>query len=444
MRILSNIKSSINQHFLKKVTNQLGANNVISNTSKTPDRDVFEKSDSTNKDGNYMISALLDDKENKKLYSLLDNKQIQKLIQDGKINAASILRIVKFDELVSNISNKPPVDESNQSADDFKGVNIFDLSAITNIRRNLYSLSSNDKFELQFYVRGLKHLFDIDNLFSDDEKNEINLLDKSLVKSLKYAINPAQITKEDMKNMMTGFFANNDKSLDKLLSTTDFRQFGKQGLPLSYPRKAFLNDLTKVFARVSKYKKDKIAQKLGVSFIEDGYNKIIGYDGIIDLTNLASDGVEGEVLSLVNRFIKENSVITGNKKLDNALNSLIEGMPEFINVIGKQQHVTQTLSVDAHILSVLQFAMANKDYAKLSDEDKTCLKFAIVLHDIAKSEGIIDKQHPDDSALFAKNIMEKYQFSKEINDRIFEIAKNHHWLEKFFVCIEARKTGACC
>ena len=346
--------------------------------------------------------------------------------------------------MVSNISNKAPVDESNQSADDFKGVNIFDLSAIANIRRNLYSLSSNDKFELQFYVSELKHLFDIDNLFSDDEKNEINLLDKLLVKSLKYAINPTQITKENKKNMMTGFFANNDKSLDKLLSTTDFRQFGKQGLPLSYPRKAFLNDLTEVFARVSKYKKEEIAQKLGVSFIEDGYNKIIGYDGIIDLTNLASDGVEGEVLSLANRFIKENSVITGNKKLDNALNSLIEGMPEFINVIGKQQHVTQTLSVDAHILSVLQFTMANKDYVKLSDEDKTCLKFAIVLHDIAKSEGIIDKQHPDNSALFAKNIMEKYQFSKEINDRIFEIVKNHHWLEKFFVCIEARKTGACC
>ena len=173
MRILSNIKSSINQHFLKKVTNQLGANNVISNTSKTPDRDVFEKSDSTNKDGNYMISALLDDKENKKLYSLLDNKQIQKLIQDGKINAASILRIVKFDELVSNISNKTPVDESNPSADDFKGVNIFDLSASANIRRNLYSLSSNDKFELQFYVRELKHLFDIDNLFSDDKKMKL-------------------------------------------------------------------------------------------------------------------------------------------------------------------------------------------------------------------------------------------------------------------------------
>ena len=269
-------------------------------------------------------------------------------------------------------------------------------------------------------------------------------MDKLLVKSLKYAINPTQITKENKKNMMTGFFANNDKSLDKLLSTTDFKQFGKQGLPLSYPWKAFLNDLTEVFARVSKYKKEEIAQKLGVSFIEDGYNKIIGYDGIIDLTNLASDGVEGEVLSLANRFIKENSIITGDKKLDNALNSLIEGMPEFINVIGKQQHRTQTLSVDAHILSVLQFAMANKDYAKLSDEDKTCLKFAIVLHDIAKSEGIIDKQHPDNSALFTKNIMEKYSFSKEINDRIFEIVKNHHWLEKFFVCIEKKKTGACC
>lgn len=53
------------------------------------------------------------------------------------------------------------------------------------------------------------------------------------------------------------------------------------------------------------------------------------------------------------------------------------------------------------------------------------------MHDIAKSEGIIDKQHPDNSALFTKNIMEKYSFSKEINDRIFEIVKNHHWLEKY-------------
>ena len=75
--------------------------------------------------------------------------------------------------MVSNISNKTPVDESNQSADDFKGVNIFDLSASANIRRNLYSLSSNDKFELQFYVRELKHLFDIDNLFSDDKKMKL-------------------------------------------------------------------------------------------------------------------------------------------------------------------------------------------------------------------------------------------------------------------------------
>ena len=222
MSFFSNVKLNIRQHFLDKTANPLSVNNVTSNSLKTLNKDVFEKSSSSNQGRNSMTYAdkmnivrknknvqklvnygifdetdlvmlidfseekieqllnllqnkrimemfysgamsisslflfsLLDDKENKKLYSLLDNKQIQKLIQDGKINAASILRIVKFDELVSNISNKPPVDESNPSADDSKGVNIFDLSAIANIRKNLYSLSSNDKFELQFYVSEL-------------------------------------------------------------------------------------------------------------------------------------------------------------------------------------------------------------------------------------------------------------------------------------------------
>lgn len=76
MSLFSNVKLNIRQHFLDKIANPLSVNNVTSNSLKTLNKDVFEKSSSTNKDGNYMISALLDDKENKKLYSLLDNKQI--------------------------------------------------------------------------------------------------------------------------------------------------------------------------------------------------------------------------------------------------------------------------------------------------------------------------------------------------------------------------------
>ncbi len=64
----------------------------------------------------------------------------------------------------------------------------------------------------------------------------------------------------------------------------------------------------------------------------------------------------------------------------------------------------------------------------LSELDKTCLKFAIIMHDIAKSEGVIDDAHPEMSALFARNILEKYQLPIEIKDRIFELIKYHHWL----------------
>ncbi len=76
MSLFSNVKLNIRQHFLDKTANPLSVNNVVSNSLKTLNKDVFEKSSSTNQDRNYMISALLDDKENKKLYSLLDNKQI--------------------------------------------------------------------------------------------------------------------------------------------------------------------------------------------------------------------------------------------------------------------------------------------------------------------------------------------------------------------------------
>ena len=134
---------------------------------------------------------------------------------------------------------------------------------------------------------------------------------------------------------------------------------------------------------------------------------------------------------MCNSFIKENKVSTGNQELDDTLNSLIEGMPEFVNVIGKQQHSTQALSVDAHILKVLQEAVNNENYDSLSDIDKTCLKFATVMHDIAKQEGVVDDAHPEASALYARNILEKYTFSDDVNDRIFELVKNHHWLEAY-------------
>ncbi len=262
-------------------------------------------------------------------------------------------------------------------------------------------------------------------IFTTEEKNFLGV-DKEierLQKLIETVISVTPVSKEATQQMMSRFFANNNPQLDTLLSTTNFAKFGKEGLPLKYSRKAFVDDLTKTLSNVSEAEKSDILTKLGIILIDNS-----GYDGIIDLSKLSSEGAEGEVLSLAIKFIKENSVATGDSELDEALNSLIQGMPEFINIIGKQQHQTQDFSVDIHILTVLKESMSNPEYQNLSDSDKTCLKFATIFHDIAKSEGIVDDGHAEICALYTRDILRKISLPIELKDRIYELVNNHHWL----------------
>ncbi len=368
----------------------------------------------------------------KQLYILLNNEQIQELIQYiGQINGDDLFTFAKFEEdhfntLITLLQRKGIKTQNANSI-----MNLVSVYTTINSDVNLNNLSFKEKMKLKEELDEIKNLLSIKDLLNEDEIAKINSFDEKLSKSLNSIITPTQVSDENIHNMMRGFFANNNPQLEKLLAKTDFSKYKKQGLPLKYPRQKFLEDLSAIFENLSQDKQDKIMNKLDISPIKNGFGEIIGYNGIINLNKLSDDETEGKVLSIATKFIKENSIITGNKDLDNALNSLIEGMPEFINVIGKQQHLTQQFSVDIHILTVLQKAMSNKNYQNLSNLDKTCLKFATILHDIAKSEGIIDKSHPEFSALYAKDILKKYKFPREIKDRIFELIKNHHWLEKY-------------
>jgi len=108
-------------------------------------------------------------------------------------------------------------------------------------------------------------------------------------------------------------------------------------------------------------------------------------------------------------------------------------MPEFINIIGKQQHDTHDFSLDIHILSVLKEVMDNPNYKHLDSSEKFCLKFAAIMHDIAKQEGIKDEGHAALCSLYARDILNKdaVKMPEEIKDRIYELIKNHHWLKDY-------------
>ena len=334
-----------------------------------------------------------------------------------------------FSMIAENITSKEMLDNLLEKLSN--DIDADDINDIVFLCRCLDSSPSEINFRDRKIILDAmeknKKLLNSEGIFSQDEINYINSFKKVLIEYTDSTLSPTMVSFDSAKKMFQGFFANNNPRLDNLLSATDFSQFGKEGLPLDYPRATFISDLTEIMKGLSETEQTEILKKLGISLTNT--NGDTGYDGIIDLSKLSQEGIEGDVLSLATKFIRENSIITGNSELDEALNSLIQGMPEFINIIGKQQQETQEFPVDIHILTSLKEAMCNQNYKKLSDQDKFCLKFATILQDIASQDGVLDNDYTDLSAIYARKILDKdtYSFPKEVKDRIFEIIKNQDW-----------------
>ena len=111
--------------------------------------------------------------------------------------------------------------------------------------------------------------------------------------------------------------------------------------------------------------------------------------------------------------------------------AILAGIPEFANVIGRRQHETHDHTVDVHTFKVLQECLNNPDYQKLSQPNKTILKIAVLLHDMTKEEGVVDKDHPITGALQARDLLKDFKISQGMKDKIIEHVRNHHWLADY-------------
>lgn len=208
----------------------------------------------------------------------------------------------------------------------------------------------------------------------------------------------------------------------------------ENGLPLSYSREEFLKDLTEICSDKSDI--DLLVQKTGINPITkeiNGATKITGYNGLIKLDELDKNNPkELQIYECMHRFMYDNEVTTGNAELDKQLNIIIKAWPEFINTIGKKQHGTHKYSLDIHSLLVLAYSMENPSYlTKLNSLDRAMLKISAIFHDIMKKEFVIDKGHQHLSSLYTRSIVHKIFNAPDIQDRIFGLVDNHHWIEEF-------------
>lgn len=209
--------------------------------------------------------------------------------------------------------------------------------------------------------------------------------------------------------------------------------FGKDGLPLSYPRIDFVKNLDRILSKLSSEERSSILSKLNIEFSHTPFSgRVVGYNGIINLKELdLNNKTQKCVYDECTKFLFKNKIETGNKELDDSLNAMIKGMPEFVNCIGKKQHSDQDYSVDIHSLAVLCHILNDERYTKLSKEDKLVLKLTALLHDIGKAEAKRAPEHPSISKHLVLGFIDELNLSPGLKKRTINSIGDHQWLQRY-------------
>ena len=193
-------------------------------------------------------------------------------------------------------------------------------------------------------------------------------------------------------------------------------------IELLYSRSDFVKDVKEILKHLS-----STAQKEAT----EPFNFVIEYD-FLNGCPCPNDNGNAAINECVKKFVLNNKIsIKNNIELSACLESITGALPEFLSLIGKVQHLTHDYSVDVHTLKVLQGVMSDKRYQTLPASDRRVLQIAILLHDLTKKEGEIDKSHPECSAFAAAEILKRFDIAQNLKDRIVLIIRQHDWLERY-------------
>lgn len=247
-----------------------------------------------------------------------------------------------------------------------------------------------------------------------------NYVEKATVNSLHLAN-----TKQTHSALKT-FLKGNNPEIEKVFKEYDFSKFGREGIPLKYSRQELINDIASSLKTTPPEQAETLLKK---------FNLTIGYGDIDGIPNLAANvghsKSANQIRQYLEKFYKSNETTVSDKKFKTALDSIIKDFPEFNMTIGKVQHGTHIYSVDVHSLKVLQSAMNNPEYAKLSSESKEVLKLTALIHDFGKKGNIVTPGHAIESRREAELLLKNYDFPQNVKDRVLNQVENHHWFEKY-------------
>ena len=284
---------------------------------------------------------------------------------------------------------------------DFSSLNLYD--------KHLYNDALREMDDASKEIIKTKYGIDIDKML------------ESLGKDLSGKPKIARIPKAEQKLFWQNVIANNNPKTEEILRTFDFSRYERTGIPLKYSQREFMADIDSRIGHLPQEKQAEILEQFGITRTGNSF------DGILD--NSVKD--EYGIKELVDKFTLENETLIEDPEAKTIFDSLIRGLPGFVNTIGRAQHEMHQATVDIHSLRVLQSAMNDPMYQTLSGRDKTVLKFSTLLHDIGKKSGIDDTTHDITSANFARGVLDDIQLPERLKRRVINNIRHHEWFAKY-------------
>lgn len=303
-------------------------------------------------------------------------------------------------------------------------------------------LDANDKHTLLSVIAKMS---DTDKALLKKHGFNIDTISKTLS-----GVKPnVKISSAQQREFLVTTLSNNNAKANKVFKEFDFAKYGTDGLPLKYSRKDFMNNVEDILNDLPTQDKAEILSHYGIE--NDNFDGLLNNRPFEDLSGYSPEfkNAAKKVQSEIDKFTTKNEVDIPDKEVKEILDGLIKGLPEFTSIVGKQQHRTHAYSVDIHMLKVLQDAMNNPAYSKLSDKSKTVLKFAAILHDVGKAAGVVDSNHFRTSANYMSSILDKFNLPTEMKHQIIDAVDNHHWFGDFNtdklsaqdVAVKCRRSG---
>ena len=453
-RILQEKRLYSNPEYMKKAANAINSSYTEDSAEKRikllnkifSDEDLYTNSDFM-KNADVMIENIIDDElsynealnilSNYKKAGILPN-QIFILFSGNKSEGITKKQLIRLNQTIGEDKAAILSETETIMAARFieaagkKDINEIPMYAKRSFLRDLVSENS-DLFNQSEEMQKLFPLL-------PKNQEEYCALLPSIVKSL--GIETNSLTSEEVKA-----FESSMSDLSSTLKGISDSSFKDLTITQEYPKDAFIKDILDKVKDLSPSERQKVYDYFGFELHKNTRTNtgfyITGYPvnlnngkKLAQITDPETKEVVEAVRSDVVRFSENNPIICSDKNIEQALNSIVQYLPEMRTMIDRVQAGNDTLKdkgahsydVLKHSLKVMQKISQDEKFDSLNASDKKLMLIASLMHDITKKEGYTDKTHCNEGAFDMFFISRKFNLSREEQIKLYTLIKHHEWL----------------